>query len=987
MFKIKSLHKPSKPSPYPSHQTITPGPNLPWDHVGPAKVHLIKELERLYWTGVEIELQNIICTLKIWNQPEFTHVDVSHEYDHRIHGFDTFVDQVSQDARLFATQYGSSDIIDPRVNGTEMYTAKSKDSKQKEASHPGELSYFDALEKVIRNTQAERASSKIRSEVREQLEELPKYPKTHQRAWMLLQAIGLLDIDKVIEHRAPTNSSKRSTIPQMKFSGINDAGVPTFTAQECTQCKNAIQGNMFTKEADTIICEDCYWTHYYGDSYFKKQHKHSNLRKMMSSSTIHDLCHCPDVPRLDSQGHPRELLPIDPTDEHITTGTKKCMLTQLDEIFARAKHEELVSNSGGRVRSNEKGTILSRIRSHSGSSINARLGLKDDESIPSFFRQFPEKEKYPLGNTHMALRLGPLVIENGVANTKSGALISLRQLPIFHERFVVHGAQRSLVISDDSPERTLFQQQGPVAPPKRYLTILKQVIGAPFSGLVSQTPEGQVEQSIVDLIVSASQALDSTYSLKPILHKLKYLLQPRLLIYLHSIASKLTNPTTPLTWSSSTNPCDTFCSSLLDVSLFSPLVNGSPSHQKPNIPLYLISFTSPSPSILPPPTSKYDIPPSWTEEYLTHTLPHHPPTDHLDTLHEYWSDWASFHPAPYTTHRRTLHHLFPWDCTEAYARNPTRCRSGAGKTKCNLSKHICAFPFDAWSLTALHLQRSEALYPPSASPAHSDNTLEPYIWMRDRLTLLTAGNRLTRAAVAMALSDRFCAATAWLGHCRPAERSRSGTSTSGPGMRVLEACSVRAKTGGIHRAQPYAHSYERGVGDGIGGGGGGLLAEWALLAPEVQRRRYEGVRDARAELLDVLVVPGGMKEGRVRGGGSRGTSAGAAAGGLRMAGLGSSGSGPGPGPGEKRALSSYSCAPRNQTAGSQLTVVYFEYEGKNNAGQDPEINCGSWAGPDGGIQYTSTGTGTSSSWGTVWDGGSSRGAGTSGTVCGHNNCN
>ena len=36
-----------------------------------------------------------------------------------------------------------------------------------------------------------------------------------------------------------------------------------------------------------------------------------------------------------------------------------------------------------------------------------------DEDIPLFFRQFTEK--YPFGNVHMALRVGPLVIENGVS--------------------------------------------------------------------------------------------------------------------------------------------------------------------------------------------------------------------------------------------------------------------------------------------------------------------------------------------------------------------------------------------------------------------------------------------------------------------------------------------------------------------------------------------------------------------------------------------
>lgn len=36
-----------------------------------------------------------------------------------------------------------------------------------------------------------------------------------------------------------------------------------------------------------------------------------------------------------------------------------------------------------------------------------------DRDIPLFFRKYTEK--YPFGNVHMSLRVGPLLIENGVA--------------------------------------------------------------------------------------------------------------------------------------------------------------------------------------------------------------------------------------------------------------------------------------------------------------------------------------------------------------------------------------------------------------------------------------------------------------------------------------------------------------------------------------------------------------------------------------------
>lgn len=77
-----------------------------WSLVGPGKDTLRESLESLYWKGVENELENIIHTLKIWKQPQFAGVTVPDEDDGFIHGFDTFVDQVSEEAREFAIRYG-----------------------------------------------------------------------------------------------------------------------------------------------------------------------------------------------------------------------------------------------------------------------------------------------------------------------------------------------------------------------------------------------------------------------------------------------------------------------------------------------------------------------------------------------------------------------------------------------------------------------------------------------------------------------------------------------------------------------------------------------------------------------------------------------------------------------------------------------------------------------------------------------------------------
>lgn len=75
--------------------------------MGPGRDTLFFELEKLYWDGVRGELENIIRTLKIWEKPEFSGVSVPDEEDTFIHGFDTFIDQVTEGPREFAIRYGT----------------------------------------------------------------------------------------------------------------------------------------------------------------------------------------------------------------------------------------------------------------------------------------------------------------------------------------------------------------------------------------------------------------------------------------------------------------------------------------------------------------------------------------------------------------------------------------------------------------------------------------------------------------------------------------------------------------------------------------------------------------------------------------------------------------------------------------------------------------------------------------------------------------
>lgn len=100
-FRHPSSSVPSAPS------EITPAPDLAWELVGDGRGHLLRELETLYWEAVKAEVENIVHTLKAWQKPELASLKIKDETDRHIHGFDTFLDNVSQETRAFAIRYGT----------------------------------------------------------------------------------------------------------------------------------------------------------------------------------------------------------------------------------------------------------------------------------------------------------------------------------------------------------------------------------------------------------------------------------------------------------------------------------------------------------------------------------------------------------------------------------------------------------------------------------------------------------------------------------------------------------------------------------------------------------------------------------------------------------------------------------------------------------------------------------------------------------------
>lgn len=197
-------------------------------------------------------------------------------------------------------------------------------------------------------------------------------------------------------------------------------------------------------EHPRVICENCYWQHYYGNKAYTKTYKHCVLQEATTPEKSRRLCHCKDVPHFDDSGTPLSLFPVDKDARHIGVGESggiQCSLLKLDELVVKAKYSGTLESVGlkdGRASgtlSKELDAAKAGFKSQTGSALKDRRksanaeaaasAPKDsftasgpteaeaDTDIPLFLRKFAKKN--PFGDVHMALRVGPLVIENGVA--------------------------------------------------------------------------------------------------------------------------------------------------------------------------------------------------------------------------------------------------------------------------------------------------------------------------------------------------------------------------------------------------------------------------------------------------------------------------------------------------------------------------------------------------------------------------------------------
>ncbi|TLD29241.1 hypothetical protein PspLS_03927 [Pyricularia sp. CBS 133598] len=703
---------------------------------------------------------------------------------------------------------------------------------------------------------------------------------------------GLLGLESFVKRATRSDSSDvilglwlNPCAPQLTVDAAKTEDQKTdikFVPLECSQCRQAIQGSHFqciswctlnnnapNQDRPPVFCETCArepGRSAHPPDHLRKIHKSCVLSTCIPEQQAGLKCSCPDVVGAEEAAQ----YPFSGIQDR-ARHDPRCPLRVLKSAHCSAKTREMprlnalqVAGDGG-LQEEASPVFLS------GQRLAARV-LKVGDDIP-------------YGNVHMSLMVGPLIIENGVPDSKRGVLISVRdRLQLHSVANTTSSVTRCLALctAKDKMERKMYCASKHLPRNRRIKAFMKQVVGSPFWGLVSRD-ECAAELDIVKEVARAGLAYSDLPMKTPkfnadrkraarvkITEKLHKLLFWRVNSYLHAIVNRLFDTSLELEWNIISNNCQRFCDAIIDRRVFgSFMVYGQKcTYHGPPQALYLLSFVSrvgchdgfPRKVI---PRKRADAANGHTEEFLLRyrRFGQHSDTDIIDSLTQYWSDWGGF-GEPLFRHQD----LFPWDCTEARTQEEEDVRLQEKCGECKLAKHLWAFPFDSWSLAQLHLFRERRFYAPRSATAAQLSHKE---WMDNRFGVLEALQALGSVAVAMRRSRTFRDSCMWnfvpRGLLFPntcpvrdqaflsrKSRTKQLARERGPGNLVSRPGSAlvvhdRVKLAGIHRAQPQSHLYDH---DRLYDC---TLADWADLARDAQVAEYVALRDLRARLVDEVI--------------------------------------------------------------------------------------------------------------------------------------
>ena len=418
---------------------------VPWPKAyETTKEALVDGLQSLYWDGVRKELAQMILTLREWQQPQYSGVELDKEKQIQVEEFEQFIYQVSESSRDFARKYSQDRL--------QKFKA-SRGAKKGRRTHE-ELSRiaYCAYRKFNENHEL-KSEIKGLLPIRRQDENAIK-----RQARMLLQSAAFLDIDKVITYNSPlprANFWRRSAPPQLTLLRFDASSMPNLKILRCKICNDAIRGVLFKclepscraavqfTQKDSI-CETCFRESRHPPSHMTKFYKHFILRDIITPQVSRQICVCNGSVNAASRDRGSSLFPIDKNFAHRGKGKPKvlrCGLLLLSDKVMEAKYQGSISRiEKGKKRAQARRNVKHNDRIIKSTSRNRGPAFRKatrhqqhadpqskadertvsdieneklaDQEIPLLYRKFARR--YPFGNVHMALMFGPLMIENGV---------------------------------------------------------------------------------------------------------------------------------------------------------------------------------------------------------------------------------------------------------------------------------------------------------------------------------------------------------------------------------------------------------------------------------------------------------------------------------------------------------------------------------------------------------------------------------------------
>lgn len=401
LSRLSSLRtRPQKQQPK-SH--ITDGPDLPKVEIGLAKEVLKDELLRLYWDGVRQDLPHLVSSLRALLASE---EPIEEEKNVVYDGYDQWVDNITQGAR--------------------------------DAPAPGGQAMDAIIQQHAWNVLKDVRQGRQREEIRSNIHRKQKSDVLKQRARLLLQSAQWLDIDKLIEHRDPPPEARLDPANLETFP--SKIIPPPFETRKCHECDLIMRGSEYyqikvmagptpgrpTRLRHPIICETCYCKNHYAEEGFTKVYKHSELPAQLQNETNLRACRC------EKNAH-------DPNNDSQQHWNQECPIRKLHDKLADGRFESTRHGSErGKTLANyqksdaEQDLKIAEARWRDGRrrGVKPKLGVRKDDELAGEFAMDgrspdskfnatpdylkPSDPSNPWGMVHMALRIGPLVIENGV---------------------------------------------------------------------------------------------------------------------------------------------------------------------------------------------------------------------------------------------------------------------------------------------------------------------------------------------------------------------------------------------------------------------------------------------------------------------------------------------------------------------------------------------------------------------------------------------